>query len=190
MSQPTLFLILFLFVTCKGNSYDVNHYSNPFTKQSAVFETIHAIPPPAGYERVTPEQGSFGEWLRAIKLKKDNHVYLYNGSLKRNQSVHFAVLDIPVGEKDLQQCADAIIRLRAEYLFEKKRYNEISFSDNNNKPYRWEGGSNKIAFTSYLENVFCRCGTASLQKQLKPVQICSKYNPAMYLSKEVFPGMQ
>ena len=149
-----MFLSLFLFVACKGNNYDINRYSNHFTERSAVFETINAIPPPPGYERILLDQNSFGEWLRAIKLKKDNHVYLYNGSLKKNQSVHFAVLDITVGKKDLQQCADAIIRLRAEYLFDKKRYNEIIFSDNSGKPYRWEGGSNKIAFTGYLENVF------------------------------------
>lgn len=186
MSQPTLFLILFLFITCKGNNYD--DYSRPFTERAAMFETISVIPPPAGYERITPEQGSFGEWLGGVKLKKDNHVYLYNGSLKKNQSVQFAVLDIPVGEKDLQQCADAIIRLRAEYLFDKKRYSEISFADNNNKLYKWEGGSNKIAFTRYLENVFCRCGTASLQKQLKPVADLQRMQPGDVFIKGGFPG--
>lgn len=166
----------------------MNHYSHPFTERSAVFETINAIPPPLGYERTLPEQGSFGEWLRVIKLKKDNHVYLYNGALKKNQSAHFAVLDIPVGKKDLQQCADAIIRLRAEYLFDKKRYNEISFSDNNNTVYRWEGGSSKTAFTDYLENVFCRCGTASLQKQLKSVADLQQIQPGDIFIKGGFPG--
>ena len=153
-----------------------------------MFETINAIPPPPGYERILLEQGSFGEWLRAISLKKDNHVYLYNGSLKKNQSVHFAVLDITVGKKDLQQCADAIIRLRGEYLFDKKRYSEISFSDNNNKPYRWEGGSNKIAFTAYLQNVFGWCGSASLQKQLNPVMNLLQIQPGDVFIKGGFPG--
>ena len=108
MSQPTLFLIFLFFVTCKGNKYDVNHYSSSFTERSAVFETINDIPTPPGYDRILPEQGSFGEWLSAIHLKKDNHVYLYDGLLKKNQFVHFAVLDIMVGKKNLQQCADAI----------------------------------------------------------------------------------
>ena len=188
MSQPTPFFILFLFVACKGNNYEVNYFSKPFTERSAAFETINAIPPPPGYERILLEPGSFGEWLRAIRLKKDNHVYLYDGSLKKNQSVHFAVLDITVGKKNLQQCADAIIRLRADYLFDKRRYSEISFSDNNSKPYRWEGGSNKIAFTSYLENVFGWCGTASLQKQLKPVPDLRQIQPGDIFIKGGFPG--
>ena len=67
----------------------------------------------------------------------------------------FAVLDIPVGKKDLQQCADAVMRLRAEYLFEQKRYPEIVFTDNNGKPYEWKGGDNKTDFDNNLENVFC-----------------------------------
>lgn len=188
MSQSALFLILFLLVTCKGITDDVSHYSNPFTERPAMFDAINAIPPPPGYQRILLEQESFGEWLRAINLKKDNYVYLYDGTLKKNQSVHFAVLDVPVGKKDLQQCADAIIRLRAEYLFAKKRYSEISFSDNNNKSYRWVGGNNKIGFINYLENVFCRCGTASLQKQLKAVADLQQMQPGDIFIKGGFPG--
>jgi hypothetical protein len=171
MSPSTLFLILCLLSNCKGNNYNIIHSANPFHERAETFDTIKAIPLPAGYERIEPDHGSFGEWLGSIKLKKDNKVYLYNGSLKNDQSVHFAVLDIPVGKKDLQQCADAVIRLRAEYLFDKKRYTEIRFSDNNNNAYEWRGDSNKIAFKNYLENVFGWCGTASLQKQLKPINL-------------------
>ena len=62
------------------------------------------------------------------------------------------------------------------------------FSDNNGKPYRWEGGSNKIAFTSYLENVFGWCGTASLEKQLKPVSELIQIQPGDVFIKGGFPG--
>jgi hypothetical protein len=44
----------------------------------------------------------------------------------------FAVMDLPVGNKDLQQCADAIMRLRAEYLYRPGQFNSIRFYDNNN----------------------------------------------------------
>ena len=103
---------------------------------------------------MTLTEDSFGEWLRTIRLKDDKHVYLYDGSLKKNQLAQFAVLDIPVGKKDLQQCADAIMRLRAEYLFKQKRYAEIVFKDNNGKPYAWNGTENKLAFDDYMEKVF------------------------------------
>ena len=135
MSRSSLFFIFFLFIACKENKYQLNNHLNNFTEQPLLFETINAILLPRGYERIALEQNSFGEWLRAIRLKKDNHVYLYNGTLKKNQSAQFAVLDIPVGKKDLQQCADAVMRLRAEYLFDLKRYTEIVFKDNNGKPY-------------------------------------------------------
>ncbi|MGZ8552722.1 MAG: DUF4846 domain-containing protein [Chitinophagaceae bacterium] len=169
MSRPSLLFVFFLFIACKGNTYRAINDTDHFTERSNVFETVKTIPPPAGYERIPSRQGTFGEWLSSIRLKKDNHVYLYNGSLKKNQSVQFAVLDIPVGKKDLQQCADAVMRMRAGYLFDEKRYTEIVFNDNNGKPYAWKGGSNKLAFENYLENVFGWCGTASLEKQLKPV---------------------
>ena len=48
------------------------------------------------------EENSFGEWLRDISLKKSPRVYLFNGKLRDDQSTHFAVLDMPVGNKDLQ----------------------------------------------------------------------------------------
>lgn len=161
MSQPSLFFIFFLFSACKGNTYRAIKYTDHFIERAPVFEMVKTILLPTGYERIASPQGTFGEWLRCVRLKKDNHVYLYNGSLKKNQSVQFAVLDIPVGKKDLQQCADAVMRMRADYLFDEKRYAEIIFSDNNGKPYRWKGGYNKRAFENYLENVFGWCGTAS-----------------------------
>ena len=39
-------------------------------------------------------------------FKKDKTVYLFDGSQKINQQAQFAVLNISVGKKNLQQCAD------------------------------------------------------------------------------------
>jgi hypothetical protein len=113
---------------------------------------------------------------------------LYDGSLKKNQTAQFVVLDIPVGKKDLQQCADAVMRLRAEYLFHHKRYAEIFFKDNNGKSYAWEGSGNKQNFDNYLENVYRRCGTPSLERQLQPVIDWQEIQPGDVFIKGGFPG--
>jgi hypothetical protein len=180
-------LILCLLTACQGDGYKASITGHAPVIRPQVFDTIVAIPPPDGYERVAAQPGSFGEWLRHIPLKKDNHVYLYNGEPKENQSVQFAVMDISVGNKDLQQCADAVMRLRAEYLFSQKRYSEIEFRDNNNKPHKWEGGSDRAAFDRYLEQVFGWCGSASLSKQLHAVPL-KDIQQGDVLIKGGFPG--
>jgi hypothetical protein len=149
---------------------------------------ISDVVPPPGYKRIHQNKNSFGEWLRNISLKKDRRVHLYDGSLKRNQRAQFAVLDISVGKKDLQQCADAVMRLRADYLFDQKKYSLIEFSDNAGKAYKWTGEANHPGFERYLENVFGMCGSASLEKQLKPVASLQELQPGDVFIKGGFPG--
>jgi len=45
----------------------------------------------------------------------------FSGEKIANQNNHEAVFNLDVGNQDLQQCADAIIRLRSEYLFKSKK---------------------------------------------------------------------
>ncbi|GAB3578502.1 DUF4846 domain-containing protein [Hymenobacter daeguensis] len=74
--------------------------------------------PPAGCRRVAVAAGSWGEWLRWLPLRPaGTPVHTFNGKPKARPEVVAAVVDIDVGTQDLQQCADAVIRLRAEYLF-------------------------------------------------------------------------
>jgi len=188
MSRSALFFVCLLFFDCQGKNHVISHIANSSDVTLSKFETIKAIPLPEGYQRLTLAKDSFGEWLRDISLKKDDHVYLYDGSLKRNQLAQFAVLDIPLGKKDLQQCADAVMRLRAEYLFDQRRYSEIVFRDNNDTPYEWKGKDNKTGFENYLERVFGSCGTASLEKQLKPCSGTHEMQPGDVFIKGGFPG--
>jgi hypothetical protein len=152
------------------------------------WQTVANIPLPRGYNRIKVPDGSFAAWLRTVKINKDPKVYLYDGSLKRNQGAQFAVLDISIGNKDLQQCADAVMRLRAEYLYEQKRYGEISFADNNGKKYTCPAVAQRKNFDRYLEKVFAFCGTASLEKQLKRVPAFQQIQPGDVLIKGGFPG--
>ncbi len=148
---------------------------------------------PEGYIRIKPSSNSFGEYLQNIPVKKDGtKVLLYNGKIKTPDDVYVAVLDIDVGEKDLQQCADAVMRLRAEYLFSKGRYEEIHFNFTNGfnadyvkyaegNRFKFKGNSvswKKTAerdysyqnFKKYLEIVYTYAGSASLTKELQKVK--------------------
>lgn len=149
---------------------------------------------PEGFTRKKLDSTSFGFYLRYFNLyKAGTSVKLYNGNLKGNQNVHEAVLNISVGKRDLQQCADAVMRLRAEYLFAQKKFDDIHFNfvSGFNCEYRkWRLGyrvvvsGNKVSwsksagvdeshasFIKYMETVFTYAGTLSLSKELHPVGI-------------------
>lgn len=161
-------------------------------------ETIKdRITPPAGYVRTASGLHSFTTYLRQLPLLPEgSKVLLYDGRAKANQSAAFAVIDIEVGNRDLQQCADAIMRLRAEYLWKQKRYGEIAFNFTNGfkaEYAKWaEGKRIKVSgnqvqwyasgkgtdysyktFRNYLNQVFMYAGTASLAKELQTVPYTS-----------------
>lgn len=130
---------------------------------------------PEGYERIADARHSFAAYLRGLKLKPHGvPVRLYNGQLKARQDVHCAVVDVPVGKQDLQQCADAVMRLRGEYLFGEKRYTDIHFNFlADGKPHAYEsfakGRHDYPRFVQYMESVFRSANTASLLEELRPV---------------------
>jgi hypothetical protein len=149
-----------------------------------------ATPPPEGYERVEVTAESFANWLRHLPLKENGTpVYLYDGRKKGNQGAHFAVVDIDTGTRDLQQCADAVIRLRGEYLYSRGLYSSIHFnftSGDEASFTKWAAGyrpkvdNNKVQwvknededssyrnFRRYLTTVFVYAGTYSLSRELK-----------------------
>lgn len=106
---------------------------------------------------------------------------------KENQSAQFAVLDISVGKKDLQQCADAVMRLRAEYLFSQKEFDKILFIDNEARQYFFKQPYTRLNFDAYLNQVFGMCGSASLAKQLRPTTM-KDISPGDVLIRGGFPG--
>ncbi|MDF2188929.1 DUF4846 domain-containing protein [Paraflavitalea sp. CAU 1676] len=143
---------------------------------------------PSGYKRVDGRDSAFARWLRRVPLKADAAVYLYNGQPKRYQGAQYAVLDVPVGNKDLQQCADAVMRLRAEFFYDRKMYDRIWFTDNNGKKYSCPPGADRPRFEKYLEQVYAWCGTLSLEKQLKKVAAFKDIQPGDVLIKGGSPG--
>ena len=142
--------------------------------------------PPQGYERTAAPPSSFGHWARGLPLEPGRpEVLLFDGRKKPNQTAQLAVLRIDVGTRDLQQCADAAIRLWAEYLWAMKRFDDICYYLTNGDLIswrRWERGerpavrgntitwarsakadSTHGTFRRYLDFVFTYAGTASLE---------------------------
>lgn len=193
----TLFgITVLLIVSFKHISAETSIRSAPshnFTKVIPVTK-IGDIPLPDSFTRVNVLQGSFAEWLRGISLRKNNIVHLYNGQPVAQQELHYAVLDISTGDKDLQQCADAVMRLRAEYFFSRKEYSKIAFGEGRNM-YRFNYPTENIEaigglhtmLLKYLETVFIKCGTYTVDAMTKPVTI-NDMQPGDVFIKAGSPG--
>lgn len=155
---------------------------------------------PASYTRQKNQPGSFGAWLQKVPLKpRGSATTTYNGDIARTNAYTAAVADISIGGQNLQQCADAVIRLRAEYLYQRKDYNKISFNFVSGfkcdylhyaNGYRYQNGKWALtaekdytypAFLRYMNLVFSYASTLSLEKELKPVS-----NPADIKTGDVF----
>ncbi len=141
----------------------------------ALYKKVSDIPVPNGYKRVKLDSSSFGRYLRNLTLKTENNtLYIYDGTECWDQDVHFAIINMDVGTRDLQQCADAVMRLRAEYLFNQQRYSEIHFnflSDNKPRYYTKYAGTDRSykKFRKYMDYIFSYANTGSLKKELKSV---------------------
>jgi hypothetical protein len=150
------------------------------------------FPIPNNYKRVTTQTGSFENYLQNFPLKPHgSSVYYYNNE-KRTTAYHAAVLDIDVGKYNLQQCADACMRLRAEYLFTHNQKDNITFNFTNgfkadfktwssgkkiavkgNKVYWVNGNGNKSyeSYREYMNKVFTYASTLSLSKEMQSLPL-------------------
>jgi len=146
--------------------------------------------PPEGYKRMPADDKSFASYLRTLPLKTPGTAVMTFDGKKKSNNVHEAVIDLKIGDKDLHQCADAIIRLKAEHHWLQKEYDKISFIFTNG--YRvefnkWLEGKRMIiegnksywdktytetpdtyeSFWSYLELIFTYAGTKSLWSEMR-----------------------
>jgi hypothetical protein len=173
-SIPALLVVLFCGVACE-----------PIPARDQLPTSIRTIPAPPGYVRTGVPDESFADYLRGLKLLPSRTVYLYNGQRKGNQSAQFAVVDLSVGDRDLQQCADAILRLRAEFHLASQEPERIAYHftsgdlfrfDQWAKGYRPAISGNRVTFNRvaqpdwsrrsfdrYLQTLFTYAGTISLR---------------------------
>jgi hypothetical protein len=189
--KPLLFLCLAISFCCNNNvatPVNIQEEAAANLQRKNTYGLVGNIPLPVGFARIKADSNSFAAWLNNLPLKEDKTVYLFNGNKKINQQAQFGVLAVSVGNKDLQQCADAVMRLRAEYLFAQKRYHEIIFRDNEQGIYKFGQPYTKENFMRFMETVFGKCGSASLSKQLKTVDSFYTIKPGDVLIRGGFPG--
>jgi len=148
---------------------------------------------PEGYKRVSYAKGSFEDYLRNYKLKSfESKIINYDDTNYFWQGGHIGILDIPVPKNGLQQCADALIRVRSEYLWDSNRKDEIGFNFTSGHYCSWtkyaEGyrpriKGNKVTFHKtaranfskdnfykYLNLIYMYSGTLSLYNELKSIK--------------------
>lgn len=199
-----LLIVLGIFVLMKRYPAKNNEYpektvsENNAEKQDIINpqgnNVITRFNTPDGYKRTDEEVGSFADFVRNYALYPDNSkVYLYDGNPKSVQDIHTAVFKMNLSNRDLQQCADSVMRMYAEYYWNTQQYEKIGFHfvsgflcsydkwregyvvkvDGNNVEWvnsgntdtSWEG------FEKYLETVFAYAGTISMEKESEPIGI-------------------
>lgn len=164
---------------------------------------------PKGFVRIEDSVSGYTDYLRNLPLKPSgDDVLLYNGKLK-NVMVHCAVIDQPIRNKDLQQCADSGIRLYATYLYTTQQYEKIHFNFTNGQSCAYvkyaEGfrmkfeGNNAVwykskgkdygyeTFLDYLDLVYMYAGSFSLSEELTPRPI-NEITPGDLFIYPGFPG--
>lgn len=172
---------------------------------------INQITVPAGYKRVATRPNTFGDWLRFLPLQAPGaKVHYFDGREKWTQDLHERVVDLDIGKKDLQQCADAIMRLRAEFHYSQQAYDQIHFNYTSGDRVAfddWRKGkqprvrgngvtfsapNGKIDnsyqnFSAYLYQIFNYAGTASLSKELKTLSMSEMQVGDLFIQGG-FPG--
>ena len=131
-------------------------------------ECVGNISVPKGYERISGNDQMYTDFLRSIPLKpKGAEVRLYksNETARFGNYAKYAVIDLPL-LSNAEQCADACMRLRAEYLFRHGKYAKIHFANNAGLDFFYLGGRSRKAFESYMRKVYGFANTASLAKEL------------------------
>lgn len=149
---------------------------------------------PEGYERKSTDEGSLTEFLRIYSLKEHGSpVLLYDGSEKWNQDAHAAVFTLPIEERDLQQCADSIMRVYAEYYWYAQKFEKIRFHFTNGflaeygkwrEGYRISVEGNQVSwvktacyddsyetFVKFMRMVFTYAGTLSMEQESETISV-------------------
>ncbi|MFK7969069.1 MAG: DUF4846 domain-containing protein [Bacteroidia bacterium] len=169
------FLLVCLTAFCLQACHSQETTAPTHTSKEDTVEQVEAAP---NIEAISISDSSeYALFLKNLPLKPaGSQVLLYNGQPKPNQDVHVAVIDMELSKRDLQQCADAVMRLRGEFLFAQKRFNDIHFNFlSDGKPRYFlkhsNGDTSYKAFRKYMDWIFTYANTRSLHNELKKVAL-------------------
>lgn len=196
---------IILVISCLCGCYEIksDKKEEPVLKQEKelIYKSgktlMTRIETPDLYTRKKVKDNTLTAFMRNYPLKDDGSpVLLYDKSQKGNQSSHVAVFQLPIENEDLQQCADSVIRVYAEYFYQTKQYERISFQfvDGFQADYlKWRKGyrikfNNKgkayyvkmtttdtsyQCFQKYLRIIFAYASTLSLKAESKSIKLSS-----------------
>ncbi|SEM55769.1 protein of unknown function (4846) [Stigmatella aurantiaca] len=163
----------------------------PWLSASVPVRTLEAtFPPPAGYTRLEVAPDTFAAWLRGLPLRPPGtpvQDFQGGGILAGTDGRLAAVAELDVGTADLQQCADSILRLHAEWLWATNQKARIAYRFTSGHLASWSAyaagdrprisgskvtwerkapaSSTRATFRAYLDLVFTYAGTLSLQAE-------------------------
>lgn len=201
MKKISIFILIkCLMILLLCGCFNANNYSDGFSaqKNEGNIEKNDIIIPsgttlaqrfaePEGYQRVACDEESFTHFLRNYEMKQDgSEVLLYDGSPKWNQKAHAGIFTLPIENADLQQCADSVMRMYAEYYWHNGEHDKIVFHFTDGFLFgysKWKEGYRVVVddgetrwtksaswddsyenFVKYLRMVFSYSGTASMEQ--------------------------
>lgn len=178
---------------------EVRALSAPGAHAPAGTPIRQAFPPPAGFIRVPPSE--FAQYAQSLPVSRHGTPLLAYDGRPIHGHTH-RVLDVPMVPGDLQQCADAILRVRADWL--RQAGGDVSFYSTSGEPMpwtrylagergvadgnrlSWEKGHPPATWDEYLASVFDVAGTASLaERETLPA---STPKPGDVVVEPGFPG--
>ncbi len=179
-----LVLVLFFLSGCKVNVLEEEFESSLIISSGQTLETRISVPD--GFVRKDAEEGSLTNFLRKYSMKDSGApLLLHNGKNKSNQNAHAAIFNLPIENENLQQCADSVIRVYAEYFWSTRQKEKIAFHFTDGflcEYLKWEQGFRPVIddgvtrwsktagvdssyqnFVKYLRTVFSYAGTLSME---------------------------
>ena len=168
-------------------------------------------PTPTGYQRIELNQDivnlEFAKWLRTVPVLSRNEVYSYKGKILHRRAD--GIIPLSVGNRDVQQCADSILRIYSEFLWYTEQSSKwgIHFTSGDLSTWKnWSEGERfrigkKVErymtdtkddsyeqYQKWLKHSFLYAGTLSLHKDAIKVPLEDNIQPGDFFLTGGSPG--